>query len=165
MRLPHCQTKLHPVDFFFAAIENKAQGVTLERVVVFMRDRRKHEYKGATVPSRIMRCSSHAVYLYSFVASATRCTHAMHRRRLRSKKESIANDTTFKPKIYAFVHGAINLVIRFARHVRWDTTVAERVYNLAFDAQQRHRAHRNQEKRQTHQRARDPQRAASAMYR
>ena len=59
----------------------------------------------------------------------------------------------------------VNVAIEhLAQHARWDATVAERVYNLAFDAQQRHKAHRNEEKRRTHQLARDRQRAASAVY-
>ena len=163
MRLTHYQTRSHPVDFFFAATVNKAQGATLERVVVFLPDRRKHEYKGTTVPSRTMRWSSHAAY-----TALSRVRLAAHMRCIgegfEQTKESIANDMTFKPKIHAFMHGAINSLIRFARHVRWDTTVAERVYNLAFDAQQRHKAHRNEEKRRTHQLARDRHRAASAVY-
>jgi len=163
MRLTHYQTRSHPVDFFFAATVNKAQGATLERVVVFLPDRRKHEYKGTTVPSRTMRWSSHAAY-----TALSRVRLAAHMRCIgegfEQTKESIANDMTFKPKIHAFMHGAINSLIRFARHVRWDTSIAERVYNLAFDAQQRHRAHRNEEKRRTHQLARDRHRAASAVY-
>ena len=31
----------------------------------------------------------------------------------------------------------------FAQHARWDASVAEHVYNKAFDAQQRREAHRN----------------------
>jgi len=113
MRLTHYQTRSHPVDFFFAATVNKAQGATLERVVVFLPDRRKHEYKGTTVPSRTMRWSSHAAY-----TALSRVRLAAHMRCIgegfEQTKESIANDMTFKPKIHAFMHGAINSLIRFA---------------------------------------------------
>jgi len=38
----------------------------------------------------------------------------------------------------------INVAIEhLAQHARWDASVAERVYNKAFDAQQRCEAHRN----------------------
>ena len=34
-----------------------------------------------------------------------------------------------------------------AQHARWDASIVERVYNKAFDVQERREAHRNQEKR------------------
>jgi len=60
----------------------------------------------------------------------------------------------------------INVTIEnIAQHARWDASIAERVYNKAFDAQQRREAHWHQEKRRTHQLARDRHRAANAMFR